>query len=330
MPAAQGDGDFSFSLALARALRPERSDGGGSLVATSHESEASVLSVYPNAAETLAELRRLGVAVYHEVDATELQATLPPPHSFDRIVWNFPCIGRGLEAGHDGQNEQMDANKELVRRFGRSACALLRPGGEVHVGHKTKPPYNHWSIVEQVLARSELRHTGAVVFDRAAYPPYVNRKALGSKSFAATDALQYIFARPGAVPEPEERREGARRVLRGLSAAQRGALLEGARAGLDLQRLALRAQRRRAGGQTVDGAEETHFPPSLPPAEGGGPGEEGVCPLGYAAVPPRARGLQSLGWAEVVRRCPHSEPGAEVLGLGPTVLALVRASLQPP
>ena len=135
---------------------------------TRYRPEASVLSVYPNATETLGELRRLGVAVYHEVDATELQATLPPPHSFDRIVWNFPCIGRGLEAGHDGQNEQMDANKELVRRFGRSACALLRPGGEVHVGHKTKPPYNHWSIVEQVLARSELRHrpAGAAV-DRA-------------------------------------------------------------------------------------------------------------------------------------------------------------------
>lgn len=102
-----GDGDFSFSLALARALCPEGGGGpagGGGLVATSHESAASVLSVYPNAAETLAELKRRGVAVFHDVDATDLQSTLPA-HSlpqggaFHRVVWNFPCVGRGLDPG---------------------------------------------------------------------------------------------------------------------------------------------------------------------------------------------------------------------------------------
>jgi 25S rRNA (uracil2634-N3)-methyltransferase len=204
-----GDGDFSFSLALARALYPDAAaagsagsgaGGGGRLVATSHESEASVLRVYPNAAETLAELRRRGVAVYHDVDGTDIQSTLPllsaqqpgggpPPLLFDRVVWNFPCIGRGLEAGHDGQNTEMDANKQLVRQFCCSAARLLRRpptsgggggGGEVHITHKTKPPYNHWGIVSQAAtSESGLLWDGSVIFDRCSYPPYINRKALG-------------------------------------------------------------------------------------------------------------------------------------------------------
>jgi 25S rRNA (uracil2634-N3)-methyltransferase len=196
-----GDGDFSFSLALARALYPDAacSDGShaqgfGRLVATSHESEASVLRVYPNAADTLAELRARGVAVYHDVDATDLQTTLPPcagkdPARFHRVVWNFPCIGRGLEAGHDGQNTEMEANKQLVRDFCCSAAPLLWPahidqrdgGGEVHITHKTKPPYNHWGLVPLAAnAQSGLVWRGSVIFDRCSYPPYINRKALGA------------------------------------------------------------------------------------------------------------------------------------------------------
>lgn len=197
-----GDGDFSFSLALARALYPDASSAGrriegpGRLVATSHESEASVLQVYPNAAATLAELRSRGVAVYHDVDATDLQTTLPPctqqvPMRFHRVIWNFPCIGRGLEAGQDGQNTEMEANKQLVRDFCCSATPLLWPrrvgqpggGGEVHITHKTKPPYNHWGLVPLAAnADTGLVWRGSVIFDRCSYPPYINRKALGAPS----------------------------------------------------------------------------------------------------------------------------------------------------
>ena len=85
-----GDGDFSFSLALARALK------GARVVATSYESHASLAKVYGMACiDTLRELEQLGAVVAHGVDAAELGTTLPagavPAGGFDRVVWNFPC-----------------------------------------------------------------------------------------------------------------------------------------------------------------------------------------------------------------------------------------------
>ena len=85
-----GDGDFSFSLALARALK------GARVVATSYESHASLAKVYGAACtDALRELEQLGAVVAHGVDAAELGTTLPvgavPTGGFDRVVWNFPC-----------------------------------------------------------------------------------------------------------------------------------------------------------------------------------------------------------------------------------------------
>jgi len=65
-----GDGDLSFSLALAKALWPRCVGGGqqqwgaGSLTATLYESRESLLRVYPAAEETLAELAAHGVQVW--------------------------------------------------------------------------------------------------------------------------------------------------------------------------------------------------------------------------------------------------------------------------
>lgn len=329
-----GDGDFSFSLALARALYPatadssDRAAASGHLVATSHESEQSVLRVYPNAAETLAELRSRGVTVHHNVDATDLQSTLPQcaeqaPVRFDRIIFNFPCIGRGLEAGHDGQNSEMEANKQLVRQFCCSAARLVSPqhvnirrvgekrvhngeGGEVHITHKTKPPYNHWGIVPLATnAQSGLVWKGAVIFDRCSYRPYINRKALGAplastrlstrssclrlmpivmlssccdvatcwfpvsvllwvcpgkQSFAATDALQYIFGLPSQASFQESSHASedasglhAHGVLLSLPAAQRAMLVHARAVGLDLNRLVRQTVARKHVGSAVGG-----------------------------------------------------------------------------
>jgi 25S rRNA (uracil2634-N3)-methyltransferase len=82
-----GDGDFSFSLALARAL------GGQNVVATSYESYASLQQIYgTQCTDVLRELALLGARVAHGVDAADLPATLPLDCSgsgrFERIVWN--------------------------------------------------------------------------------------------------------------------------------------------------------------------------------------------------------------------------------------------------
>jgi hypothetical protein len=127
-----GDGDFSFSLAIARI-----STGKG-LVATSYESRETLREVYPGIQETLSELESLGAKIHFNVDATNIQATVASATTvkFDRIVWNFPC--GAVSKGRDGQNEEMELNKSLVRRFVDNARHLLKRSGQIHINHKTK------------------------------------------------------------------------------------------------------------------------------------------------------------------------------------------------
>ena len=198
-----GDGDLSFSLGIAASVVL------GRLVATTYEPRAKLEAVYPAFAETIAKLQALGASVEHGVDAATLQlagdtddgATVPA--LFDRIVWNFPCVA--VEAGDgatnlDAQSSQMDENKELLRRFFAVAKGRLAPGGEVHVAHKTRPPFSWWNLPE-IAAAAGLATQGCMVFDRALFPGYTNRKALVSESFPAQDAVVYVFHDASTAPE---------------------------------------------------------------------------------------------------------------------------------
>jgi len=196
-----GDGDLSFSLALARLLsKGDRDSGGERLIATSYESRETLERVYPNFRETLQELEGLGAQVAYEVDATRLSESLPvlsvkEPPRFHRIVWNFPCTA--ISQGQDGQNAAMEENKDLVRRFVRGARHLLHENGEIHMSHKTKPPFNQWKLeevaIEECKGDPAVEYRGRVVLDRFTLPSYTPRKALDRKSFSCHDACIYIF-----------------------------------------------------------------------------------------------------------------------------------------
>eukprot|EP00934_Nitzschia_sp_Nitz4_P007870 Nitzschia sp. Nitz4//scaffold413_size9536//3507//4703//NITZ4_009095-RA/size9536-processed-gene-0.3-mRNA-1//1//CDS//3329551337//7860//frame0 len=221
-----GDGDFSFSLAIARLLFSSSSSSKPStLVATSYESEETLRRVYPDLDSILDELSTLGALVYYQVDATHLDTTLLPqlpkqllPARWDRICWNFPCTA--ISSGQDGQNDAMEDNKALVRAFVANAIPMLRvptkngenaalsssssSWGDIHMCHKTKPPYDQWKL-EQVAISSSLSrkeswiYRGRVVLDRALLPPYTPRKALDRKSFPCHDACIYMFGRDSIV-----------------------------------------------------------------------------------------------------------------------------------
>jgi len=221
-----GDGDFSFSLAIARRLlsscanKKNKQAASGhiasSLVATSYESREKLLQVYPDINATLTELSdRYGATICFQVDATRLRETLPShviqstskEGLFDRIVWNFPCSA--VAKGQDGQNAEMEHNKQLVRGFVISAKSLLTPfNGQIHMNHKTKPPFNQWKIEEAAVETNTFRETnddwnqqrkvnvtyvGRIVLDRCLLPPYIPRKALDRKSFSVHDACTYIL-----------------------------------------------------------------------------------------------------------------------------------------
>ena len=200
-----GDGDFSFSLALARLLlkhgRRGHDNDGPVLVATSYESKDTLQQVYTNFDKTLLELEDLGAMVCFNVDATHLSETLPPSlkaMKFDRVVWNFPCSA--ISKGQDGQNDAMEFNKQLVRDFVSDSYRLVSHLGEIQMCHKTKPPFNHWSIEKVavelcngVSGKQNVCYEGRVVLDRCLLPPYQPRKALHAKSFPCHDACMYIF-----------------------------------------------------------------------------------------------------------------------------------------
>ena len=110
-----GDGDFSFSLALARILRPRHTKSV--LVATSYEDEETLREVYPDFDKTLSELDSLGAKVCYKVDATRLKDTLPPSLVskgvlYHRICWNFPCSA--IAKGQDGRYKSRQLGVEVV------------------------------------------------------------------------------------------------------------------------------------------------------------------------------------------------------------------------
>lgn len=184
-----GDGDFSFSLAVARL--------GSKVVATSLETKDVLSKVYAKnkVIETLKSLESLNATVAYMVNAINLQGTLPDDvrnDKFDRIVWNFPCSVE--EYGRDAQNREMERNKQLLRAFATNAVKMLKQDGQIHISHKTKPPFNQWNVVETMMHDQQLDYIGRIVVDRALFIPYVPRKALDRKSFPHHDACTYVFA----------------------------------------------------------------------------------------------------------------------------------------
>ena len=140
------------------------------------------------------------------VAATAAAALLDGGSAFWRIVWNFPCMPvvnpnaarqaeRADNAGLDGQGEDMSQNQAILQQFARSAVPLLTPGdGEVHIAHKTIAPFSWWDVPRQMSDTGRLQLKQRVVFDRSAYPPYRNRKALHKKSFPCHDAEIFVFS----------------------------------------------------------------------------------------------------------------------------------------
>jgi 25S rRNA (uracil2634-N3)-methyltransferase len=197
-----GDGDMSFSLALARILKPR--DGSSTVIGTSYEDKETLLKTYPNFEDNIRELESLGAKLFYNVDATRLSGTLllSTKMKFDRICWNFPCTA--IANGQDGQNDDMDRNKDLVRKFMNGAIQMLNCQGEIHMCHKTKPPYNQWKLEHVALdslPEDSVRYLGKVVLDRYLLSPYIPRKALDRKSFPCHDACFYMF---GLVEDSKE------------------------------------------------------------------------------------------------------------------------------
>ena len=83
-----GDGDLSYSLALARAFGDQLR-----LTATTLLSEAELLETYSGTAGCIAELQQRGATLRYGVNATALEAASPPLGQQDHVVFNHPHLG---------------------------------------------------------------------------------------------------------------------------------------------------------------------------------------------------------------------------------------------
>ncbi|XP_022139690.1 heavy metal-associated isoprenylated plant protein 41-like [Momordica charantia] len=168
-----GDGDFSFSLSLARSF-----GSASHIVATSLDSYYDVVRKYKKARSNLRTLKDLGATVLHGVDVTKMKRHVDlHMRKFDRIIFNFP------HAGFHGREDNVlmiQMHKRLVYEFFKNASQMLRADGEIHVNHKTKAPFCDWDIVQLALQNS-LSLIGCANFNIQDYPGYKNKRGQGHR-----------------------------------------------------------------------------------------------------------------------------------------------------
>ncbi|KAL0560853.1 hypothetical protein IC582_001267 [Cucumis melo] len=212
-----GEGNFSFSVALATAL-----GSATNMVATSLDSKSNslfqsfsaffnlflstifiaisiytLLKKYSSTIETtLEELEEMDCEVMHGVNVMTMdQHPLLPHNSFDRIIFNFPHAGFQYSTEHEPN--QIKLHQNLVRRFMRNATELLAENGEIHITHKTSYPYSEWKI-EEIGEEEGLYLKEEVEFDKRDYPGYVNKKGSGpnsNKNFPVGSSSTFKFVK---------------------------------------------------------------------------------------------------------------------------------------
>ncbi|CAL5202420.1 unnamed protein product [Lathyrus oleraceus] len=169
-----GEGDFSFSLCLAKAFA-----SATNIVASSLDTYDDVIKKYKNAKSNLDELKKLGAYVLHGIDATKMKSHSHfNMKSFDRVIFNFP------HAGFHGKREDnlslIKMHKDLVCGFFKNASSMIRSNGEIHVNHKTTHPYTKWNI-EKLAEESFLKLIECSDFKKEDYPGYNNKRGDGNR-----------------------------------------------------------------------------------------------------------------------------------------------------
>nr|KYP45078.1 Uncharacterized protein At4g26480 family [Cajanus cajan] len=183
-----GEGDFSFSLCLARAFGT-----AVNMVATSWDSRAYLRRKYGSALRNLTDLEALGCTIVHRVDVhTMFDHPLLEHRKFDRIIFNFPHAGF---IARESDPYQIKLHKELVSGFMYNAKYMLNRGGEIHVTHKIAYPFNKWNM-KKLGKRQRLVLVEEYEFHPHLYPGYKNKRGEGPKcdqSFPVGECTTFMF-----------------------------------------------------------------------------------------------------------------------------------------
>ncbi|CAI5703632.1 unnamed protein product [Peronospora effusa] len=116
-----GDGNFSYSLALAKQLKNQGNESVNiQLIATSYDTYEELIGKYPESKRICAQLTQLGATICHRVDATNIHESLvaagaEPKLRFDAVVFNHPHCGE----------ENVRRHQSLLSHFYASALEVL-------------------------------------------------------------------------------------------------------------------------------------------------------------------------------------------------------------
>ncbi|KAM7250251.1 hypothetical protein ACFE04_022134 [Oxalis oulophora] len=166
-----GEGDFSFSLCLARAFR-----SAVNITATSLDTYDELLIKYSDAKANLESLKELGACLVHGVNVGSMISLDPVFDKFyQRIIFNFPHAGFDKK---ENNLNQIERHKNVVNAFFKNAKFMLRADGEIHVNHKTADPYCRWDLVG-LASRHFLDFIECVDFNKCDYPGYNNKRGSG-------------------------------------------------------------------------------------------------------------------------------------------------------
>ncbi|WZZ21302.1 hypothetical protein YC2023_122689 [Brassica napus] len=188
-----GEGDFSFSLSLARAF-----GSATNLIATSLDSQAELERNYKNGKANVEELERLGCNVVFGVNVHSMTTkhNLGCSATYDRVIFNFPHAG--FDYGREHEIKTIMRHQELVRGFMKSARLLVKDedkGGEIHVVHKTEYPFSEWKL--KTLGEKEgLELVSEIEFCLNHYPGYSNKRGsrgYNDSSFPVGKSSTFIF-----------------------------------------------------------------------------------------------------------------------------------------
>lgn len=234
-----GDGDFSFSLAIATACggcvspasRSAATSGRANLVlvASSLDSEEVLVLKYgPGILETLAKLRDLGALVIHGVDATRLLPTLKHQlnqnggtetdwmgDGFDRLTFQFPLCGATLsKAEFEAAAVPAELrNRHLIAETLCGAAAVLKPDGELIITAKADNKYDMRFFCKHARDFAPGTEKSQVCEGEAASnvaPSAVAKAKVDSKLPSLVYATQWLFdigQYPGYTPRNVETNE---------------------------------------------------------------------------------------------------------------------------
>ncbi|CAH2048993.1 unnamed protein product [Thlaspi arvense] len=154
-----------------------------------------LIKKYKQAKSNWEKLEFLGASLLHGVDATKMRLHNDlRMQKFDRIIFNFPHAGFH---GKEDMKHVIKMHSNLVNGFFNNASCMLRVNGEVHVNHKTKPPFSHWNI-EEIAQQNSLVLIECVDFHIEDYPGYNNKRGDADGDSQWLQANCYAYG----VPQP--------------------------------------------------------------------------------------------------------------------------------